>query len=75
MKEFTVVGVDEKEMSPFQELMMGGGSDKRQRFYPVAIVPVPPNHELDHHPFARELSMTSSQLGRLYDELGSIFPS
>ena len=28
MKEFTVVGVYEKEMSPFQELMMGEEATK-----------------------------------------------
>ena len=35
MKEFTVVGVYEKEMSPFPELMIGGRKRQRQRFHPV----------------------------------------
>ncbi len=68
MKEFTVVGVYEKEMSPFQELMMGGGSDKGSAFIPWTILTWPNDEFYYCHLFARE-SMTSSQLDRFYDEL------
>ena len=68
MKEFTVVGVYEKEMSPFQELMMGGGSDKGSAFIPWTILTWPNDEFYYCHLFARE-SMTSSQLERFYDEL------
>ncbi|MFR2772428.1 MAG: ABC transporter permease [Clostridium sp.] len=68
MKEFTVVGVYEKEMSPFQELMMGGGSDKGSAFIPWTVLTWPNDEFYYCHLFARE-SMTSSQLERFYDEL------
>lgn len=68
MKEFTVVGVYEKEMSPFQELMMGGGSDKGSAFIPWTVLTWPNDEFYYCHLFARE-SMTSSQLERFCDEL------
>lgn len=52
--DFTVVGVYRKDMSPFQKLMMGGGSDNGAAYIPYTILTWPNDYFGVLHVFASE---------------------
>lgn len=68
VKEFTVVGVYEKEMSPFQKLMMGVSEERGAAFIPWTLLTWPNDRFYGCRLYADE-SMTSQELTRFYDNL------
>lgn len=68
VKEFAVVGVYEKKMNPFQELMMGKSGDRGAAFIPWTLLTWPNDFFYNCHFFADE-SMSSAELEQFFNEV------
>lgn len=68
VQEYTVIGVYEKKMNAFQQMMMGGPSDTGAAFIPWTLLTWPNDYFYYCHLFADE-SMTETELNQFYDEL------
>lgn len=68
--EFNIVGVYEKEMSPFQKLMMGTGNGTGEAFIPWTILTWPNDYFYSLRYFA-DTELSDAELKRVNDEIVS----
>ncbi len=68
MREYTVVGVYQKKMSAFQQMMMGSGGDTGSAFVPWTLLTWPNDYFYYCHFFA-DTNMTEPELNAFYSEL------
>ena len=68
MQEYTVVGIYEKKMSAFQQMMMGSGGDNGKVYVPWTLLTWPNDYFYYCHFFA-DPGMTEPELNAFYSEI------